>query len=69
MLARRGAQAHREQDLANKNLTGNLVGLNEILRIPIIDYATVFLLYGLYLLVRWLSGLARRPAQAAAGGD
>ena len=50
-------------------LSGEIAGVNEVIRIPIIDYAVIFLLYGIYLLVNWLINVFKRPAQVQAGTD
>jgi uncharacterized membrane protein YhdT len=50
-------------------LAGDIAGLNEVIRIPIIDYAVIFLLYGIYLLANWMINLFKRPAQVEAGTD
>jgi hypothetical protein len=50
-------------------LSGNIADVNEVIRIPIIDYAVIFLLYGIYLLVNWLINIFKRPAQVQAGTD
>jgi len=42
-------------------LTGNAGGMNELIRIPFIDYAVIFLLYGIYLLINWTINLFKRP--------
>ena len=43
------------------SLFENIAGINEVIRIPIIDYAVIFLLYGLYLLIHWIVKLFKRP--------
>ena len=47
-------------------IMGNLAGLNEVLRIPVLDYAVLFLLYAIYLGVDWLVRVFRGspPVQA-----
>lgn len=50
-------------------MSGNISGLNEVIRIPIIDYAVIFLLYGIYLLINWIIDVFKRPAQLEAGMD
>ena len=50
-------------------LSGNLAGLNEVIRIPLIDYAAIFLLYGIYLFANWLINLRQRPARLEAGTE
>src|ERR1043165_1701014 len=44
-------------------LAGNLARLNEVIRIPVIDYAVIFLLYGIYLFTNWIVNLFKRPLQ------
>jgi len=48
-------------------LAGNLGKINEVIRIPVIDYLFIFLLYGIYLLINWLINLFKRaePIQAS----
>jgi len=50
-------------------LSGNIGGLNEVIRIPFIDYAVIFLLYGIYLVINWIINLFKRPQQIQAGTD
>jgi uncharacterized membrane protein YhdT len=50
-------------------LIGNIGGLNEVIRIPVIDYAVIFLLYGIYLVTNWIINLFKRPARIQAGTD
>ncbi len=50
-------------------MSGNISGLNEVIRIPIIDYMVIFLLYGIYLLINWIINLFKPPAQVQAGTD
>jgi uncharacterized membrane protein YhdT len=50
-------------------LARNIAGLNEVIRIPVIDYAVVFLLYGIYLFINWIISLFQRPARIQAGTD
>jgi uncharacterized membrane protein YhdT len=50
-------------------LSGNIAAIDEVVRIPIIDYAVIFLLYGIYLLVNWLINVFKRPAQLQAETD
>jgi len=42
-------------------LSGDIRGLNEVIRIPVIDYAVIFLLYGIYHLINWTINLFRKP--------
>lgn len=51
------------------SLSGNFSGLNEVIRILIIDYAVIFLLYGIYLLTNWIINIFKHPAQVQAGAD
>jgi len=44
-------------------LSGNLVGLNEVIRIPAIEYLAVFLFYGLFLGGYGLTRLLRRTPE------
>lgn len=50
-------------------LSGNIADVNEVIRIPIIDYAVIFLLYGIYLLMIWLINVFKRPTEVQAGTD
>jgi len=43
-------------------IMGRLASVNEVLRIPVLDYLVVFLLYGIYLAINWIVGLFKRPA-------
>ena len=49
--------------------TGHIAGLNEVIRIPTIDYLVIFLLYGIYLIINWTINLFKRPEQIQAGTD
>ena len=49
--------------------SGNIAGIREVIRIPFIDYAVIFLLYGLYLVIDWMINIFKRPAQIQAGTD
>ncbi len=51
------------------SLFENIAGINEVIRIPFIDYAVIFLLYGIYLFINWIIDLVKRPAPAQAGMD
>jgi hypothetical protein len=53
--------------VAYYTLSGNLVGLNEVIRIPMIDYLVIFLLYGIFLFFNWMINLFRRPVEVGAG--
>jgi hypothetical protein len=50
-------------------LSGHIAGINEVIRIPMIDYLFIFLLYGIYLLINWLISLFQSPKQAHASTD
>lgn len=50
-------------------LAGNLGRLNEVIRIPMIDYIFIFLLYGIYLGFNWLINLFKRPEPVQASTD
>lgn len=50
-------------------LAGDFAAVNEVIRIPVIDYAVIFLLYAFYLLINWLINIFKRPAQIQAGTD
>jgi uncharacterized membrane protein YhdT len=43
---------------------GRLGAWNEVIRIPFIDYFTIFLLYGIFLLINWIVDLFKRKPQA-----
>ncbi len=51
------------------SLSGSISGLNEVVRIPIIDYAVIFLIYGIYLFISWLINIFKHPAHVQAGTD
>lgn len=42
--------------VASYGVTGRLAQINEVIRIPILDYLVVFLVYGLYLVASRLYG-------------
>ena len=44
---------------------GRLGALNEVIRIPLIDYLVIFVLYGLFLLIHWVVNLFKRKAEIA----
>jgi uncharacterized membrane protein YhdT len=50
-------------------LSGNFIKMNEIIRIPMIDYLFIFLLYGIYLFINWLINLFKRPEPVTASTD
>lgn len=39
--------------IAYYGIWGRIVDLNEVIRIPVIDYISIFLLYGIYLAIAW----------------
>lgn len=51
------------------SLFSNLAKINEVIRIPFIDYAVIFVLYGIYLFFAWIINIIRRPAQMQVGTD
>ncbi|HLO30044.1 MAG TPA: hypothetical protein VK249_12955 [Anaerolineales bacterium] len=50
-------------------LSGDIAGINEVIRIPVIDYLVIFLLYGVYLLVSSIINVFSRRAQMQADMD
>jgi hypothetical protein len=52
-------------------LTGNLAGINEVFRIPVVEYGLVFAFYLVFFIINWIVGLFRRPkaTEAATGAD
>lgn len=48
---------------------GRLAAIHEVIRIPLIDFLVIFLLYGIYLAANRLINLFRHPAGVRAGGD
>jgi hypothetical protein len=48
---------------------GHIAGLNEVIRIPMIDYLVIFLLYGIYLLSNWAINLFKRSEMTTATTD
>ena len=44
---------------------GRLGALNEVIRIPVIDYLFIFAIYGLFLLINWIVNLFKRKPQTA----
>jgi hypothetical protein len=48
---------------------GRFGQLNEVIRIPMLDYLVVFLIYALYLGLNRTAGLLRRGRLAEAGTD
>jgi hypothetical protein len=51
-------------------LSGNIPGLNEVIRIPVIEFGLVYVLYLLYLAGNKIAGLFKTPPlQSAASGD
>ena len=55
--------------VAYYTLFQSIADLNEVIRIPVIDYVVIFLLYGIYLFINWLVNIFKRPAQIQAGTD
>ena len=55
--------------LAYYALFGNISGLNEVIRIPVIDYAVIFLLYGIYLFMNWIMNGFSPPERVRTGRD
>lgn len=42
---------------------GRLGALNEVIRIPLIDYLFIFIIYGLFLLINWIVNLFKRKPE------
>jgi len=55
--------------VAYYTLTGHIAGINEVIRIPMIDYLVIFLLYGIYLIINWIINLFKRPEITPATTD
>lgn len=55
--------------VAYYTLAGDIAGLNEVVRIPMIDYLVIFLLYGIYLLINWMINAFKHPAEIQVGTD
>ena len=55
--------------VAYYSLSGNLVKINEVIRIPIIDYLVIFLLYGIYLIINWIFNFFNRSEATPAVTD
>ena len=55
--------------VAYYTLTAHIAGLNEVIRIPIIDYMFIFLLYWIYLGINWIINLFKRPEPVQASTD
>ena len=55
--------------LAYYTLSADLAGINEVIRIPAIDYIVIFLLYGMYLFINWIINVFSHPAKIQAGTD
>jgi uncharacterized membrane protein YhdT len=51
------------------SLTGHIAGLNEVIRIPVIDYLFIFLFYGIYLVINWIINLFKRSESIQARTD
>ena len=43
--------------------------MNEVIRIPLIDYVVIFLLYAIYLFINWIINIFKRPATTLASMD
>jgi len=50
-------------------MIGHIAGLNEVIRIPFIDYLFIFLLYGIYLGINWIINLFKRSETTPATTD
>jgi uncharacterized membrane protein YhdT len=50
-------------------LFGKIAELNEVIRIPFIDYFVIFLLYGVYLFTHWLIDLFKHPEATRLASD
>ena len=48
---------------------GRLGQWNEVIRIPVLDYMVIFLLYGIYLAVNWIINLSKRTTATQASTD
>jgi hypothetical protein len=55
--------------VAYYSLFDSIASINEVIRIPFIDYAVIFLLYGIYLLINWTINLFKRPSVEPAATD
>lgn len=56
-------------NLSGFQIVGHIAGLNEVIRIPMIDYLFIFVLYGIYLGINWLINLFKRPEPVQASTD
>jgi hypothetical protein len=45
---------------------GRLGALNEVIRIPVIDYLFIFVIYGVFLIINWFINLFKRKPQITA---
>lgn len=50
-------------------LSARLADINEVFRIPFIDFALIFLFYGIYLLISWITNQVRRGRTEPAATD
>jgi hypothetical protein len=50
-------------------MIGHIARLNEVIRIPMIDYFVIFLLYGIYLFSHWAINLFKRSETTPATTD
>ena len=55
--------------IATYTFMGRLSQWNEIIRIPVLDYMVIFLLYGIYLGINQIINLFKHPITAQAGTD
>ncbi|HUI87415.1 MAG TPA: hypothetical protein VLX61_01695 [Anaerolineales bacterium] len=55
--------------VATYTFMGRLDQWNEVIRIPVLDYMVIFLLYGIYLAINWALNLFKRPVTLQAGTD
>ena len=55
--------------IATYTFMGRLSQWNEIIRIPVLDYMVIFLIYGIYLSVNWIINLFKRPVTIQEGTD
>ncbi len=55
--------------IATYTVMGRLDQWNEVIRIPVLDYMVIFLLYGIYLGVNWIIDLFKHPIADQTGTD
>ncbi len=55
--------------IATYTFMGRLSQWNEVIRIPVLDYMVIFLLYGIYLGVNWIVSLFKHPVKLQAITD